>query len=44
MEVAGVDLGHVVVAVEHLSHCVQALNPEVLVLDALVGLPQVDTS
>ena len=44
VEVADVDLGHVIVAAEHLSYCVQALHLEVLVTDALVGLPQVDTS
>ena len=44
VEVADVDLGHVVVAAEHLSYRVQAPHLEVLVLDALVGLPQVNTS
>ena len=44
VKVADVDLGHVVVATEHLSHRVQALRLQMLVLDALVGLPQVDTS
>ena len=44
IEVADVDLGHVDIEAETVSHRVQALHLEVLVLDALVGLPQVDTS
>ena len=43
-KVADVDLGHLVVAAEHLSHRVQAFHLEVLVLDALVRATEVDTS
>ena len=44
IEVADVDLRHVVVAAEHLSDCVEPSHLEVLVLDALVRPPQVDTT
>ena len=44
VKVANVDLGHVVVAAEHLSPRAQALHLEVLVLDALVQETKVDTS
>ena len=39
IEVADVDLRHVVVAAEHLSDFVEPFHLEVLVLDALVGPP-----
>ena len=44
IEVADVDLGHVMVAAEYLSHCEKTLHLEVAVLDALVRLPKFDMS